>query len=72
MHKRVMALLLSLVLLLSAAMPVTAMAAEGYAGSFVLVAMNANSTIVDTGRLHDGAVGVHSQQHHRGADPYPV
>lgn len=29
MHKRVMALLLSLVLLLSAAMPVTAMAAEG-------------------------------------------
>ena len=42
MHKRVMALLLSLVLLLSAAMPVTAMAAEGYAGSFVLVAMNAN------------------------------
>ena len=30
MHKRVMALLLSLVLLLSAAMPVTAMAAEEY------------------------------------------
>lgn len=29
MHKRVMALLLSLVLLLSAAMPVTAMAAGG-------------------------------------------
>ena len=47
MHKRVMALLLSLVLLLSAAMPVTAMAAEEYAGSFVLVAMNANSTIVE-------------------------
>ena len=38
MHKRVMALLLSLVLLLSAAMPVTAMAAEEYAGSFVFVA----------------------------------
>ena len=46
MHKRVMALLLSLVLLLSAAMPVTAMAAEEYAGSFVLVAMNANSSIM--------------------------
>ena len=29
MHKKVMALLLSLVLLLSAAMPVTAMAADG-------------------------------------------
>ena len=51
MHKRVMALLLSLVLLLSAAMPVTAMAAEGYAGSFVLVAMNANSTIVEPTRI---------------------
>ena len=43
-----MALLLSLVLLLSAAMPVPAMAAEKeYAGSFVFVAMNANSTIVE-------------------------
>lgn len=52
MHKRVMALLLSLVLLLSAAMPVTAMAAEEYAGSFVLVAMNANSTIVEPTRSH--------------------
>ena len=51
MHKRVMALLLSLVLLLSAAMPVTAMAAEEYAGSFVLVAMNANSTIVEPTRI---------------------
>ena len=52
MHKRVMALLLSLVLLLSAAMPVTAMAAEKeYAGSFVLVAMNANSTIVEPTRI---------------------
>ena len=51
MHKRVMALLLSLVLLLSAAMPVTAMAAEEYAGSFVFVAMNANSTIVEPTRI---------------------
>ena len=51
MHKRVMALLLSLVLLLSAAMPVPAMAAEEYAGSFVLVAMNANSTIVEPTRI---------------------
>ena len=51
MQKRVMALLLSLVLLLSAAMPVTAMAAEEYAGSFVLVAMNANSTIVEPTRI---------------------
>ena len=52
MHKRVMALLLSLVLLLSAAMPVTAMAAEKeYAGSFVFVAMNANSTIVEPTRI---------------------
>ena len=49
MHKRVMALLLSLVLLLSAAMPVTAMAAE---------------------KLR---VCCHErQQHHRGANPYPV
>lgn len=51
MHKKVMALLLSLVLLLSAAMPVTAMAAEEYAGSFVFVAMNANSTIVEPTRI---------------------
>lgn len=52
MHKRVMALLLSLVLLLSAAMPVPAMAAEEeYAGSFVFVAMNANSTIVEPTRI---------------------
>ena len=52
MHKRVMALLLSLVLLLSAAMPVPAMAAEKeYAGSFVFVAMNANSTIVEPTRI---------------------
>lgn len=36
MHKRVMALLLSLVLLLSAAMPVTAMAAEEYAVALCL------------------------------------
>lgn len=51
MHKRVMALLLSLVLLLSAAMPVTAMAAEDEGGSFVFVAMNANSTIVEPTRI---------------------
>ena len=44
MHKRVMALLLSLVLLVSAIMPTTAMAAEDEGGSFVFVAMNANST----------------------------
>ena len=38
MHKRVMALLLSLVLLVSAIMPTTAMAAEDEGGSFVFVA----------------------------------
>ena len=51
MHKRVMALLLSLVLLVSAIMPTTAMAAEDEGGSFVFVAMNANSTIVEPTRI---------------------
>ena len=51
MHKRVMALLLSLVLLVSAIMPTTTMAAEDEGGSFVFVAMNANSTIVEPTRI---------------------
>ena len=53
MHKRVMALLLSLVLLVSAIMPTTAMAAEDEGGRLRV-------------RCHE------RQQHHRGADPYPV
>ena len=52
MRKRVMALLLGLVLLAAAIIPVTAMAAEGEDGSFVFVAMNANSTIVEPTRIH--------------------
>ena len=52
MRKRVMALLLGLVLLAAAIIPVTAMAAEGEGGSFVFVAMNANSTIVEPTRIH--------------------
>ena len=47
-----MALLLGLVLLAAAIIPVTAMAAEGEDGSFVFVAMNANSTIVEPTRIH--------------------
>lgn len=47
-----MALLLGLVLLAAAIIPVTAMAAEGEGGSFVFVAMNANSTIVEPTRIH--------------------
>lgn len=46
-----MALLLSLVLLVSAIMPTMAMAAEDEGGSFVFVAMNANSTIVEPTRI---------------------
>ena len=49
MHKTDQWLLLGV--LLAAAMPVTAMAAEGYAGSFVFMAMNANSTIVEPTRI---------------------
>ena len=52
MRKRVMALLLGLVLLAAAIIPVTAMAAGGEDGSFVFVAMNANSTIVEPTRIH--------------------
>ena len=52
MRKREMALLLGLVLLAAAIIPVTAMAAEGEGGSFVFVAMNANSTIVEPTRIH--------------------